>query len=321
MITRQNGRKTFYQWDLDQKLVLTEIEGELDVHFWQEGQSEALVVTPTTEGGLVLVAVPNILLQNALPLKIYIWRKDIGAFTTHQQIFQVLEREKPADYVYTETEVKRWEDVDARSQEALETAKSLEARADAGEFKGEKGEPGKPGAPGKDYILTEADKTEIADIVLSNFGDVSEAGQWELLQSKEISEEDGEINGLTITFPEGYTEYVVTLERTAPTVSKHTIVYPQVIREGDPFVRNFEFWSYTYEGENPSQFDLRFSSIDLPGTKALNMEGFGVATSAVKGKPQNLKTSGWCFGYEKWVGVRFDTLLNVGSKYIVWGHK
>ena len=180
MITRQNGRKTFYQWDLDQKLVLTEIEGELDVHFWQEGQSEALVVTPTTEGGLVLVAVPNILLQNALPLKIYIWRKDIGAWTTHQQIFQVLEREKPADYVYTETEVKRWEDVDARSQEALETAKSLEARADAGEFKGEKGgpgEPGKPGAPGKDYILTEADKTEIADIVLSNFVDVAEVGQ------------------------------------------------------------------------------------------------------------------------------------------------
>ena len=180
MITRQNGRKTFYQWDLNQKLILTDIEGALDVHFWQEGQSEALVVEPTTEEGLSLVDVPNILLQNALPLKIYIWRKDIGAWTAHQQIFQVLEREKPADYVYTETETKRWEDVDARSKEALEIVQNLEARADAGEFKGEKGDPGEPGVPGKDgddYILTEADKNEIAGIMLANFLNVAEVGR------------------------------------------------------------------------------------------------------------------------------------------------
>ena len=119
MIKRQNGLKIFYQWDLDQLLQLTEIEGDLDVHFWQEGQSEALVVEPTKADGVLSVAVPNILLQNALPIKVYIWRKDIGAWTAHQQVFQVIGRGKPADYVYTETEIKGYEALEKRI-EALE---------------------------------------------------------------------------------------------------------------------------------------------------------------------------------------------------------
>ena len=119
MIKRQNGLKIFYQWDLDQLLQLTDIEGELDVHFWQEGQSEALVIEPTKEGDVQSVAVPNILLQNALPIKVYIWRKDIGAWTAHQQVFQVIGRGKPADYVYTETEIKGYEALEKRI-EALE---------------------------------------------------------------------------------------------------------------------------------------------------------------------------------------------------------
>lgn len=36
---------------------------------------------------------------------------------------------------------------------------------------------GEPGADGKDYILTDVDKQEIADIVLSNFIDVAVVGQ------------------------------------------------------------------------------------------------------------------------------------------------
>ena len=37
--------------------------------------------------------------------------------------------------------------------------------------------PWKTGPKGEDYVLTEADKNEIANIVLSNFTDVSEVGQ------------------------------------------------------------------------------------------------------------------------------------------------
>lgn len=56
----------------------------------------------------------------------------------------------------------------------VETAKSLEERANNGEFDGEKGD---KGDKGDDYILTETDKTDIANLVLANFTDVAEVGQ------------------------------------------------------------------------------------------------------------------------------------------------
>jgi hypothetical protein len=43
--------------------------------------------------------------------------------------------------------------------------------------KGDKGEKGDKGDKGDTYNLTEADKTDIADIVLKSFVDVSEVGQ------------------------------------------------------------------------------------------------------------------------------------------------
>ncbi len=42
---------------------------------------------------------------------------------------------------------------------------------------GPKGDKGDRGEPGADYVLTDTDKTEIAELVLANFIDVSEVGQ------------------------------------------------------------------------------------------------------------------------------------------------
>ena len=52
-------------------------------------------------------------------------------------------------------------------------------KGDQGEqgIQGIQGEKGEKGEKGDSYILTEADKTDIADIVLSNFTDVSEVGR------------------------------------------------------------------------------------------------------------------------------------------------
>lgn len=45
-----------------------------------------------------------------------------------------------------------------------EVEKALNQAKESGEFKGDKGEDGKDGVDGKDYVLTEADKEEIAEI-------------------------------------------------------------------------------------------------------------------------------------------------------------
>lgn len=81
------------------------------------------------------------------------------------------------------------------STNAVNVANSVREEADNGEFKGEKGDRGEQGLQGAqgiqgeqgikgdkgdkgdDYVLTDADKTDIADLVLANFTNVAEVGQ------------------------------------------------------------------------------------------------------------------------------------------------
>ncbi len=114
MIKIENGTPSFYQWDLNQSVILPETEGTVKVHYWQEGLTEALVVEPKVKDGIITAAVPNILFQKALQIEVYIYREDLGQYTERKQIFQVLKRSKPADYVYTETEVLTYKALDDR---------------------------------------------------------------------------------------------------------------------------------------------------------------------------------------------------------------
>ena len=56
-------------------------------------------------------------------------------------------------------------------------AETMEYKDSGTSSKGAKGDKGDPGDPGDDYTLTEADKTDIANIVLSNFVDVAVTGR------------------------------------------------------------------------------------------------------------------------------------------------
>ena len=69
--------------------------------------------------------------------------------------------------------------------ETLTTARNVEERANNGEFNGKDGAPGPqgpngkdgaPGAPGANYILTETDKQDIADLIAkTEIGDINNA--------------------------------------------------------------------------------------------------------------------------------------------------
>lgn len=150
--------------------------------------------------------------------------------------------------------------------------------------------------------------------------------KWEMLQSKEIAEQDGELSELRITFPEGYKEYVVSLERTAPTASSNTIIYPYG-KKADGNGELTAFWDY-YEGSNASHYEFSFLSMGLNTDNYIKLDGYIYALNQpVKGKPQTMKTSGWInigtYGNKvsSWHSVTFKTKLNVGSKYKVWGCK
>ena len=97
-----DGREHFWQWDLNQKLIVEDPTIN-EVHFSNRADSDSLPVEVYEENGLRVANVPNILLQEDLKIKAYAYSVD---HTKHEAWFYVTTKSKPADYVYTETEVK-----------------------------------------------------------------------------------------------------------------------------------------------------------------------------------------------------------------------
>jgi hypothetical protein len=101
MFAIYDGRECFYQWDIDRKLIVKD-NSINEVHFCNKTDSCSLVCEVYDEDGLRLVNVPNILLQTDWRINVYGYD---AQYTKHSDCFKVVGRTKPADYIYTETEV------------------------------------------------------------------------------------------------------------------------------------------------------------------------------------------------------------------------
>ena len=185
-----DGRDSFYQWDINQKLTATSLKVGDEIHFTNARQPFALVLIAYEFNGKVVVNVPNMLLQMAIPIIVYRYANDgKSGYTIEEYAFTVNQRPRPDDYVYSETEVLNYTSLEKRVSR-LETGGTggggavdpelveqivedylAENPPHPGE-KGEKGDPGRDGVDGytpvkgKDYY-TEADKTELVQLVLS----------------------------------------------------------------------------------------------------------------------------------------------------------
>lgn len=109
MFAIANGRKALWQWDLNQQLT---VAGDCtEVHYLDRGAPSTLTVA-VKDGK---ADIPNILLQKAGRLIVYAYI--IDAQDHHTKIcetFGIAARPKPNDYVYTETEVKTWSDLQSQ---------------------------------------------------------------------------------------------------------------------------------------------------------------------------------------------------------------
>lgn len=109
------GRLSLYQWDMNQKVKHTGLKIGEELHWSNIKQPEALITTAYDLDGTIVADVPNILLQSSSPITVYrVITDDNGRYTREDFQFTVEQRPKPADYVYTETEVKRYEDLEKR---------------------------------------------------------------------------------------------------------------------------------------------------------------------------------------------------------------
>lgn len=105
MLKIKDGRKHFYQWDINQKLVVG--KAAKFVHYYNGIDENALVVD-VVDG---FADVPNIYLTENWTIHAFAFdgEKVIGAAA-----FEVVPRAKPDDYVYSQTEVKTWEQLDQK---------------------------------------------------------------------------------------------------------------------------------------------------------------------------------------------------------------
>lgn len=121
MFSIYDGRKEFFQWDLNTKLIV-EDESIKEVHYCNKTSENALICEVYEENGKRLANVPNVLLQNEFRIKVWGYT---GDYTKHETIYKVIGRSKPADYIYTETEVKNYEKYEERLK-ALEEAQNTD---------------------------------------------------------------------------------------------------------------------------------------------------------------------------------------------------
>lgn len=127
-----DGRECFYQWDLDRQIIV-EDPTITEVHFCNRTDECSLVVEveETTVFAdakefmtLRTANVPNVILQKSFDIRVFGYD---GKATRHDEVFKVKARTKPTDYVYTETEVKNYDDLVARVDEIEKNGISEEA--------------------------------------------------------------------------------------------------------------------------------------------------------------------------------------------------
>ena len=149
-----NGRKSFYQWDFDQKLAVLD-DTVTQVHFPLGAESCPPLPVYELDGQRV-VDVPDILLQTSGMKRVYAFVEDeFGGRTICTETFRVNERAKPDDYIYTEQEL--WT-AEKAVQKALQEAK------DSGKFKGDPGPKGDPGVV-KFKVVNELPETDTENAI------------------------------------------------------------------------------------------------------------------------------------------------------------
>ena len=105
MFNIYGDRDTFYQWDTGQRIIV-EDDACCEVHIYDPSGPRALPLEVHSDGDLRLVDVPDFLLQSGDEILVWAFVKnEKQAHTKESRIFPVHKRAKPADYVYTETEI------------------------------------------------------------------------------------------------------------------------------------------------------------------------------------------------------------------------
>ena len=106
MIELDHNQRVLHQWDKDQRVVIAGFCAGTTVEFASryDCKDSALPVSSYEENGRIYANIPNVLLQTPGYLQVYVRPSASDAeHTPALKEFKVVRRDKPEDYVYTET--------------------------------------------------------------------------------------------------------------------------------------------------------------------------------------------------------------------------
>ena len=122
MIELEGGARILKQWDLNKRVTIEGFpEGtRVEISRRYDWKDSALPVLAYEDGGQMVADIPNILLQEAGYIRVFVCPSAEDAESDPElKDFRVVRAEKPEDYVYTETKTISY-------QELLKRLKELE---------------------------------------------------------------------------------------------------------------------------------------------------------------------------------------------------
>lgn len=106
-----------YQWDTGRVVVVEPENGYIvhEVHFTTKKMDFAYVVKTYVKDEAVCCAIPNIILQQRYDIICYEVRENYaGEESIASTTFDIIKRNRPEDYIYTESEVYTYKDIEKR---------------------------------------------------------------------------------------------------------------------------------------------------------------------------------------------------------------
>lgn len=117
MIELENGARVLHQWDLNKRVIVDDFLPGTRVEFSHkyDCKDSALPVKAYEDGDHVVADIPNVLLQTAGYINVYV-KPSADNLTCEPEMkdFKVVKKDRPEDYVYTETKTMTYEDLEKK---------------------------------------------------------------------------------------------------------------------------------------------------------------------------------------------------------------
>ena len=118
-----------YQWDINRTVEIHDPENLIsEVQFCCEDDKEAIIVPFLRNGDSIEAQIPNVYLQSTKKIYVFtVYNDKYEVKTSGFQFFCVFQRQKPTDYVYEETEIFKYKNLEKEFTEALASKADLDS--------------------------------------------------------------------------------------------------------------------------------------------------------------------------------------------------